>query len=434
MLKDKYDAWEKYDLDKNLEEVDERTKEEERDRLHSKLSEKQASLETGAIGSELMKGEALDSQAAAGNLKAVRKGRKARSAKPAPVDPAEQGSAPTPSTAAAAPAVSAAPDPSPSPSAAAPSSPAPAPAPAQTPPPTTKAEQAKSRAASLKSACEFRESGKAHAKAGKFARALSDFEEGERHLDAYEDLLEPPPVPEGAENDENAKPTRSSRDMCCGPNAGELKRQQQQLKPDPLQPDKDNLGVTLRRDFNLNSGRALLSLGKYGARTRAERARERSGHASGAGTRAERARERSEHKEGATSRAKQARKSSEDEDAPPLTPPPPLLWCRYAEASESLKNVLLVDGGNVSAWVARAECYRKMGLLTLADLHLVKATEIDDVDKNAKAVRAMNDKDLIVQKAQQILGGVDGGDEDPVKVEINSRKSAKELLEIAMAM
>ena len=73
-----------------------------------------------------------------------------------------------------------------------------------------------------------------------------------------------------------------------------------------------------------------------------------------------------------------------------------------SEASEAFKNVLVVDGGNVSAWVARAECFRRMELSTLADLHLVKAIEIDDVDRNAKAVKKMNDGDIAFKKTQEL--------------------------------
>ena len=200
-------------------------------------------------------------------------------------------------------------------------------------------------------------------------------------MDSYEELAEPlqpllsSPSPSGPSGDEendkpaNDKPAnkKSSKDLCCGPDAEKIKKQQQELKPDPLQPTKANLTTSLRRDLNLNTGRAQLSLSLY------------------------------------------------------------------AEAADSLKYVLLVDGGNVSAWVARAECFRRMDLLTLADLHLVKATDIDDIDKNAKAVKAMNDKDLIVQKAQKIMGDGDGGEpQSLVEVEVNSRRSAKELLEEAV--
>ena len=137
-----------------------------------------------------------------------------------------------------------------------------------------------------------------------------------------------------------------------------------------MQPTAANLTTALRRDLNLNTGRALLEL----------------------------------H--------------------------------RYSDASESFKLVLLVDPGNVTAWVARAECFRRMSLFTLADLHLVKAVDIDDIDKNAKAVKTMNDGDMIQQKMSKLLGGVEGGeeDEDEVQMEINSRQSAQSLLANAVVL
>jgi tetratricopeptide (TPR) repeat protein len=126
---------------------------------------------------------------------------------------------------------------------------------------------------------------------------------------------------------------------------------------------------------------------------------------------------------------------------------------KYSEAADSLKDVLLVDPGNVHAWVARGECYRKMNLYTLADLHLIKATDIDDVDVNAKKVKALNDADLIRERTRKILngagggvdgpnglnGGVDGGiesGEDATESMINnivhSNMSAKDILSMAL--
>ena len=244
------------------------------------------------------------------------------------------------------------------------------------------------------------------------------------HLDAYEDLLdvEEEEEVEGEKKQEESaaakkkKKKPSSHDVCCGPDAAKVKEQQQLLKPDPLEPNKDNLCMSLRRDFNLNIGRSNLELG-----------------------------------------------------------------C-VTEACEAFKYVLLVDPGNVSAWVARAECFRRMQvrvyirseatsgegvctgyrrpcpellyvmsllptpppfltsehfffcyllrssqLFTLADLHLVKATDIDDIDRNAEAVKKMNDKDVILQKTQKILAGTENGGEDE-DIALAKAKSSKDIL------
>ena len=203
-----------------------------------------------------------------------------------------------------------------------------------------RAEAVKRRADFLKEAREARNQGRELAKSKEFAGAMRVFTGGLQSLDDYEALLEPvtPDNPEGAPQEDAAPKKSKSHAVCCGQDAAEIKAQKLLLNPGHLKTTKENLGVTLRRDFNLNIGRCHLELG------------------------------------------------------------------RPAEAAECFKYVLLVDGGNVNAWVARAECFRRMELYSLAELHLVKAVEIDDVDRNAKAVKKMNDQDLILKKVRRGMG------------------------------
>ncbi len=379
-----YAKWERYDVDRAEEEVEENAKVDERDRKLEKLEEKQAELEEASILGETLSSESFESRAAVEGLHKLRKGRKGRSSRTSSRGPQLQKQTITGHSK----------DDSmsevdqPENVVCTISSPQGGKSASTTPPVASPrdgavsdslimAEKASKRASHLKGAVESRNHGKRLAKDKEFQSALDVFQAGLQHLDCYEELLEPPAV-ETQEDDssdkenpnvENKKtPTRSSKDICCGVDAERIKEQQKLLKPDPLQPDKDNLGITLRRDFNLNIGRSYLELGFF------------------------------------------------------------------PEAADAFRYVLLVDGGNVSAWVARAECFRRMNLFTLADLHLVKATDIDDIDRNAKVVKTMNDKDLVMRKAQKILGDVDGGSTDPIEMVINSRKSCKEMLQTGIDM
>ncbi|GMH91501.1 hypothetical protein TrVE_jg11556 [Triparma verrucosa] len=371
MSHDHYKKWDKYDVEDEEVKVEERSKREERERKLEKLEDLQLNIESSTVDSHLADSESYESRNAVDGFRKVKKGRAARKGKGKKPDAGSVAGVVGAEEVKADDRVEK----------------------------TTEvvqdkekdkdnnnkggvnktlADNAKDRAEALKLAISQRNDGKREAKDGKYRKALETFTSGLVHLDNYEELLNTweesnPSAPQDEdadkENEEQPKKKkRNSADVCCGPDAEKIKEQQQLLRPDPLRPEKDNLCITLRRDFNLNIGRSYLELGNV------------------------------------------------------------------TDASEALKYVLLVDGGNISAWVARAECFRRMQLFTLADLHLVKATEIDDTDRNAKAVKKMNDKDIIIQKSQKILEDVDGGQDDPVKVMINSRQSAKDFLSQGVEM
>mmetsp|Transcript_29477 Transcript_29477/g.58751 ORF Transcript_29477/g.58751 Transcript_29477/m.58751 type:complete len:529 (-) Transcript_29477:26-1612(-) len=361
---DYYQKWDKYNVEGEEVKIDEEAKVEERDKKLQKLEDLQSNVESTALTSLLADSESYESKSAVEEFRKARKGRGGRAKRKEKKEPALEQVEPPLSASASGDDVTetSAPEAEREKTDAAASSKA-------------LADNAKTRAGELKLALDSRELGKAQAKEGHYSKALEAFIAGMAHLDMYEDLLdveEAEAEGEGEKKQEESaatnkeskkkkKKTPSSHAVCCGPDAQQVKEQQQLLKPDPLQPNKDNLCVSLRRDFNLNIGRSHLELD-----------------------------------------------------------------C-VTEACEAFKYVLLVDPGNVSAWVARAECFRRMQLFILADLHLVKATDIDDIDRNAKAVKKMNDKDMILQKTQKILAGSEKGGEDEFMA-LAKAKSAKDIL------
>mmetsp|Transcript_18915 Transcript_18915/g.39370 ORF Transcript_18915/g.39370 Transcript_18915/m.39370 type:complete len:549 (-) Transcript_18915:7-1653(-) len=382
MSKAQYEKWDKFALDSNLkveeDKIEENAKVDDRDGRIAKLEKHNADVEDRILKEDEDASESLISKSKVEEFRKIKRGRNKRGAATTTtkrevevaLSKPQGGRVATSKTvdasvkvdeAAVTGTVSKEPD----------ATSARPPPTAQTPAPATdeylaKAESVKRRAECLKEARELRETGKELAKSKKFEKALSVFSSGMQSLDEYEDLLEEPTAvvenPEDGAPKQAQKKKSKSHAVCCGQSAEKIKAQKLLLNPGDLKTTKENLGVTLRRDFNLNIGRCHLEME------------------------------------------------------------------RPAEAAECFKYVLLVDGGNANAWVARAECFRRMGLYALAKLHLTKAVEIDEVDRNAKAVKKMNDQDLILKKTQDILGDVDGGENDPAMLEVNSRKSIREIL------
>jgi tetratricopeptide (TPR) repeat protein len=351
MSKAQYEKWDRLNYEDEEQKVEDNSKVDERDGNIAKLEKQNADTENRVVKEDEDASESLISKSKVEEFRKIKKGRRKRGGmgtergeksgdassasnvvEKSSKDTAKAEGVPSPTTSKQGGFQE-------EPVAA--STPAHTPAPALADEYLAKAEAVKRRADFLKAAREARNQGKELAKSQKFSSAMSTFVGGLQSLDDYEALLEPvtPENPGGAPQ-EDAPPKKSkSHAVCCGQDAAKIKAQQLLLKPGHLKTTKENLGVTLRRDFNLNIGRCHLELG------------------------------------------------------------------RPAEAAECFKYVLLVDGGNVNAWVARAECFRRMELYSLAEFHLVKAVEIDDVDRNAKAVKKMNDQDLILKKVRR--GGVD---------------------------
>ena len=381
MSNEQYEKWDRFNVEKEAEKVEENSKVDDRDIKLAKLEKHNAEVESSVLKEDEDASESLISKSRVEEFRKVKKGRRKRGAAgvagkkmandvpsdnaPAAVSPGTGVQGDSVDIEAnscldkgeeSEPALMTKPNPA---STAADSY-------------LAKAEAVKRRAECLKEARDSRSQGKGLAKEQDFQKALDTFQRGLQNLNEYEALLDDPEgkkIPEDAPEGVPEAPKKSkSHAVCCGQDPKQLKEQQLLLNPGNLKTTKENIGVTLRRDFQLNIGRCYLELGKS------------------------------------------------------------------SEAAECFKYVLLVDGGNANAWVARAECFRRMELYSLAELHLVKAVEIDEVDRNAKAVKKMNDQDLILKKTQEILGDVDGGENDPVMLEVNSRKPVKEILHKCVEM
>ncbi|CAM9722477.1 unnamed protein product, partial [Discosporangium mesarthrocarpum] len=65
---------------------------------------------------------------------------------------------------------------------------------------------------------------------------------------------------------------------------------------------------------------------------------------------------------------------------------------RVAEATETLRDLLLEDPNNVPAWMARGEAFQAMGTPLLAELHLERALALEPGNKEASAqLKTMQD-------------------------------------------
>jgi len=383
-----YEKWNKFDVEGEEEQVDIKGKFEDRAKSIKVLNDNQTTVEREILEKNKDDEESLLSKSAVEELRRRRKGRRRRGEN----DTTHNSSPPPPTTAPA----KTVPAPSSAPALAPTSAPTPetrevAPSPTNhtsTTPASkpisktmSKAQAASDRASFLQSAYTCRSKGKELAKENDFEGALLQFQEGEMFVDRFEKSMneeedELNDSDSGENKDENDDPnataknkksnSRNSRDLCCGPDAEYIKQQQKLLKPDPLRPRSDDprsLITVLRRDFNLNIGRAHLSLSNLPA------------------------------------------------------------------ACDSLRYVLLVDGGNVNAWMARGEAFRRMGVSMLAHLHLIKATEIDEIDLDAKELKKRCEEEMEAQRRQKDLGDVDdGGSSNIVDSIISTNRSAKDLI------
>jgi len=345
-MNENYTKWDKFDVTEEEQLVEVRVKQEDRIRNFDKLEFEQTSIEADFVSKNLDDTESWNSKAAVDELRKRRKNRgKVKKSTPETETETESiSSNPPPKTL-----------------------------------PLTKAQSSKNRATSLQAAYDCRTKGKLLAKSGDFTSALEQFQAGMELVDLFERLTEEeqenleedepnndPNKPDNPSPNKKKSNNKNSRDLCCGPDAAYIKKQQQLIKPDPLRTTANNpksLITTLRRDFNLNLGRAHLSTNNLSA------------------------------------------------------------------AVDSLKYVLLVDGANVNGWIARGEAFRQMGVPLLADLHLVKATELDELDEDAKNMKLLTENDLEAKRRSKELGGLDEEcDLSEIDIAMGAGKSAKDLL------
>ena len=371
-----YKKWEKYDVKEAENAVEEAAQVDARASQLDKLDREQWGLERSTVNDSLRDVESYESKAAVEELRRLSKSRPKRGAAktagaptPVPDQPPELSEA----SAASAPA------PAPAPAPAVPTNAASLPVASPTPPPVAPVSEslkqshlAALKAQKLQSSIDSREKGKQLAKEGNYAAALTTFIAGLATLDEFEALsVQPAPAVSSSSSSSSsgAAAAAAAPSSSSSPDVccgGDAAKLKQQQNL--LTPDP----------LRPSKSNVHVSLRR---------------------------------------------------DFHVLLGRSHLTLGRETSASDSFKSVLLLDPGNVGAWVARAECFRRMRLYTLAELHLVKALDLDDVDRSAKALKRENDDDLLRHKAAASRGDVDGGEEDPINVEVNSRRSAKDLLQ-----
>jgi tetratricopeptide (TPR) repeat protein len=98
----------------------------------------------------------------------------------------------------------------------------------------------------------------------------------------------------------------------------------------------------------------------------------------------------------------------------------------YAEATETLKEVLLKDQNNADGWILRGQAYRQMGTDLLAEMHYVRVLELD-----AENIQAHDDMEEICENIKMDSENSEEQRKTIIKTRLES-KTICELLEASV--